>query len=87
MLTQLVDGNDYGGFSQDFTFNSNNLGYTFAVPIFNDDDIEPSERFAATLTTNTASNPGVDLDPDRAVVTIEDDDGQFTNKKFIDTNF
>ena len=73
---------DYSGFSQPFTFDSNNDGFSFTVPILDDDVIEGTERFISTLSTNTAEFPGVMLNPDQAVVKILDDDGEcVTNLK------
>ena len=70
-----ADNEDYNGFSQLCTFNSDNLGFTFTVPIIDDRSIEPTEQFIATVTTNTVQFPGVVLNPSQAAVSISDDDG------------
>ena len=64
---------DYSGLSQQYTFDSDNLGFKVTVPILNDDTNEPMEQFIATVTTNTIQFPGVVLDPNQAVINILDD--------------
>ena len=72
-----ADNEDYNGFSQLCTFNSDNLGYTFTVPIIDDRSIEPTELFIATASTNTVQFPGVVLNPNQAEIIIVDGDGMF----------
>ena len=69
---------DYTGLSHQFTFNADNLGFTFFVQILNDDSVESTEQLASTVTTDIAQFPGVVLDPHQAVVNILDNDGSAT---------
>ena len=67
---------DYSGHRvQEFIFNSDNLGLHFTFPIGNNDTLEPTKQFIATVTTNTIQFPGVVLDPNQAVINILNDDG------------
>ena len=80
MYTQYLysaDNEDYNGFSQLYTFNSDNLGFRFTVTIIDDHSIEPTEQFIATVTTNTVQFPGVILNPNQAEIIIVNDDGTY----------
>ena len=70
-----ADHEDYIGLSQQFTFDSDNYGFSFMLQILRDNTTESVEQFLATVTTNTLQFPGVVLDPNQAVVKIIDDVG------------
>ena len=78
-----TDNEDYSGLSQQFTFNADNHGFSFTVPIMNDNRTESVEQFIAIVTVNTVQFPGVVLDPSQAVVNISDDE----SIGILDTNY
>ena len=77
---------DYLGVeSQEFTFNSNNDGFSFGVAILDDSDIEGTEQFVTTATL-VSDHSGVVLRPSQVVIDITDDDGTYISiiqQKFI----
>ena len=69
---------------QRFTFTPQNTRFPFAIAIVNDNDIEGTERFITTVTTDTDDFPGVTLNPDEVVIDILDNDGEFINPQRSD---
>ena len=71
---------DYGASTQDLTFDGSTGRQCVTVPIINDDNLEDTESFTASLTT---SDSAVTLNPDLARVDIFEDpnDGKNTTNK------
>ena len=67
---------DYSLSPQPITFSDSNPTRVIPVIIVDDSDIEPLERFTATLTVDRSQFPGVSLAPDLAEVEITDNDGE-----------
>ena len=64
---------DYTSSSATLTFDGSNTIQCVRIPINDDEDLEPDERFTVSLTT---TEPDVILDPRNGEVTIINDDGQ-----------
>ena len=60
---------------QTLTFTSTTGPTRVDIPIVNNNIVEPTERFSATLTVDGSRFPGVTFDRDNAEVEILDDDG------------
>ena len=68
-----TDGSDYRGFAGlEFTFDSVTRAVDVPVPLIDDDTVELTESFGASLAFPGAPPPGVTLSPDTALVTILD---------------
>ena len=68
-----IDGSDFNSISMEITFGPQQLSATAQVPIVNDNNIENTEMFTATLMT---AEENVEIIADIATVTIIDDDGK-----------
>jgi hypothetical protein len=69
---------DYAGISQVLTFSSSMTLQTVNVNIVDDDLLEIDEVFSASLAlVNPDADERVQLQPDSAIVTIIDEDGEY----------
>ena len=75
-----ADPDDYTGIqSQSLTFDADNTRRIVPIPVKNDNVLESIENFFATLSVDSNQNPGVRISPEKANVSITDDDGEETH--------
>ena len=74
LYSSIAGGVDYTSVSVELTFDSDTMSICRRVPIMDDQLDEGDEMFRVTLTTD---DPDTSLDPEDAIVTIIDDDGEF----------
>ena len=81
----LEVGSDFDGAGGTFTFDPSRTVYSYNVSLVDDDIYEFTENFFAQLSfVGTPAEPErVSIDPDMALVEVEDDDGKLYNYLFV----
>lgn len=75
-VKNLIGGDDYGSGPYNVTFAAEETMAQFSVPITDDDLVEEEEKFSLDI-TSTSLPLNVNIgDPEKATVTIMDDDGK-----------